>query len=63
MLLRLAGSRDDGRRGMLIGEINGTSASTHPAARLFLEEGFATTSMGLQVRTDRIRPRGLLHAI
>jgi hypothetical protein len=43
---------------MLIGEINGVAAAQHPAARLFLEEGFATTAMGLQARTERLRPRG-----
>jgi hypothetical protein len=50
MLLHLAASREEGRRGMLIGEINGTPASEHPGARLFVEEGFATTAMGLQAR-------------
>jgi len=53
MLLHLAA-----RRGMLIGDINGTPASTHPAARVFVAEGFVATAMGLQARTDRIIPRG-----
>jgi hypothetical protein len=57
MLLHLAGTRE-GRRGMLIAEINSGAATAHPAARLFLEEGFAATAMGLQARTDRLRPRG-----
>jgi hypothetical protein len=57
MLLRLAATRE-GRRGMLIGEINGVPAAAHPAARLFVEEGFAATAMGLQARTERLRPRG-----
>jgi ATP-dependent Lhr-like helicase len=57
MLLHLAATRE-GRRGMLIGEINGVPAATHPAARLFIEEGFAATAMGLQARTERLRPRG-----
>jgi hypothetical protein len=35
---------------MLIGEINGMPAATHPAARIFVEEGFAATAMGLQAR-------------
>jgi hypothetical protein len=35
---------------MLIGEINGAPASRHLAARLFIEEGFAATAMGLQAR-------------
>jgi hypothetical protein len=43
---------------MLIAEINGVPATTHIAARLFIEEGFAATAMGLQVRTERLRPRG-----
>jgi len=57
MLLHLAATRE-GRRGMLIGEINGVPAVTHPAARLFIEEGFAATALGLQARTERLRPRG-----
>jgi hypothetical protein len=58
MLMQLAGSRDVGHRGMLISAINGATASQHPAARLFLEEGFAATAMGLQARTERLRPSG-----
>src|SRR5258705_1091047 len=57
MLLHLAATRE-GRRGMLIAEINGTPATVHPAARLFIDEGFAATAMGMQARTDRLRPRG-----
>jgi hypothetical protein len=57
MLLHLAATRE-GRRGMLIAEINGAPATTHPAARLFIEEGFAATAMGIQARTDKLRPRG-----
>jgi hypothetical protein len=57
MLLHLAATRE-GRRGMLIAEINGAAAATHPAARLFIEIGFAATAMGLQARTERLRPRG-----
>src|SRR5215510_11394119 len=30
----------------------------HSAARLFVEEGFAATAMGIQARTDKLRPRG-----
>jgi len=52
MLLHLAR-----RRGMLIGEINGAPAASYLAARLFLEEGFVATAMGLQARTDALRPR------
>jgi ATP-dependent Lhr-like helicase len=58
MLLHLAAVREEGRRGMLIAEINGTPASTHAASRVFIEEGFAATAMGLQARTERLRPRG-----
>ena len=57
-LMLLAASREEGRRGMLIAEINNTAATAHPAARLFAEEGFAPTAMGLQARTERLRPRG-----
>jgi hypothetical protein len=57
LLLHLAATRE-GRRGMLIAEINGASATAHPAARLFVEEGFAATAMGIQARTDKLRPRG-----
>jgi len=57
LLLHLAGTRE-GRRGMLIAEINGGAATAHPAGRLFIEEGFAATAMGLQARTERLRPRG-----
>jgi hypothetical protein len=57
MLLHLAATRE-GRRGLLIAEINGAAATGHPAARLFVEEGFAATAMGIQARTDRLRPRG-----
>ena len=50
MLIHLAGAREEGRRGMLIAEINGDAATAHPAARLFVAEGFAATAMGLQSR-------------
>jgi ATP-dependent Lhr-like helicase len=50
MLLHLAGAREEGRRGILIAEINGDAATAHPAARLFLKNGFAATAMGLQSR-------------
>jgi ATP-dependent Lhr-like helicase len=53
MLLHLAT-----RRGMLIGEINGEPAQTHAAARIFVQEGFVATAMGLQARTERLKPRG-----
>jgi ATP-dependent Lhr-like helicase len=54
-LLERAARREEGRRGMLIAEIDGEPASTHPSARLFVDEGFAITAMGLQARTDRLR--------
>jgi ATP-dependent helicase Lhr and Lhr-like helicase len=57
MLLHLAATRE-GRRGMLIGEINGVSATAHPASPLFIEEGFAATAMGIQARTHKLRPSG-----
>jgi ATP-dependent Lhr-like helicase len=50
MLLHLAGSRDEGLRGMLIAEINGAPATAHPVARIFIEEGFSSTALGLQAR-------------
>jgi hypothetical protein len=53
MLLHLAAAREEGRRGMLLAEINGEAATAHPAARLFIEEGFAATAMGLQARVSR----------
>jgi hypothetical protein len=53
LLLHLAAAREEGRRGMLIAEINGDAATAHPAARLFIEEGFAATAMGLQARISR----------
>jgi ATP-dependent Lhr-like helicase len=58
MLMHLAAVRDEGRRGMLITDINGTPATAHPAARIFTAEGFAVSALGLQARTERLRPRG-----
>jgi ATP-dependent Lhr-like helicase len=49
-LLDLSNTREPGRRGMLIAEINGAAAGSHPAARLFAEVGFVVTAMGLQAR-------------
>jgi ATP-dependent Lhr-like helicase len=49
-LLDLSRGREPGRRGLLIAEINGGSATTHPAARMFVDEGFVIGAMGLQVR-------------
>jgi hypothetical protein len=50
MLLHLAVSRDEARRGMLLAEINGEPAVAHPASRVFIQEGFVPTAMGLQAR-------------
>jgi ATP-dependent Lhr-like helicase len=50
MLLHLAVSRDEARRGMLLAEINGEPAVAHPASRVFIQEGFVATAMGLQAR-------------
>jgi hypothetical protein len=69
MLLHLAVAREESRRGMLIAEINGESAVAHPAARVFIEEGFIATAMGLQARFPRpqapsLRPqRGISIAV
>jgi len=49
-LIDLSRGREPGRRGLLIAEINGVTATTHPAARLFVDEGFAIGAAGLQVR-------------
>jgi ATP-dependent Lhr-like helicase len=53
LLRRLAGAREEARRGMLIADINGEPASTHQLAYLFVEEGFTPTAMGLQARLGR----------
>jgi len=37
----------------LLAEIDGLPASIHPAARLFVNEGFLPTAMGLQLRHTR----------
>jgi ATP-dependent Lhr-like helicase len=47
-----------GRGGMLIAEIGGTPAVTHPAARLFVEVGFRATAMGLQARAVQASAEG-----
>jgi hypothetical protein len=49
-LLELASAREPGQQGLLIAEVNGAPAATHPAAHLFVQEGFAITAMGLQAR-------------
>jgi ATP-dependent Lhr-like helicase len=50
MLIHLAMTREEGRRGLLIAEINGAPATAHPSSRIFIGEGFAATALGLQVR-------------
>jgi hypothetical protein len=50
MLLRFAAAREEGHRGMLIAEVNSMPATAHPAAPLFITEGFLPTAMGLQAR-------------
>ena len=52
-LVQLSASREDGRRGMLLAEIDGLPASIHPATRIFVKEGFLTTAMGLQLKPPR----------
>jgi len=49
-LVQMSAAREEGRRGLLIAEIDGVPAATHPAARLFVEQGFLVTAMGLQLR-------------
>jgi len=58
-LMALARSREEGRRGMLIAEINGTPAATHPMAHVFVAEGFTATAMGLQARVPPRRPESV----
>jgi hypothetical protein len=53
MLLHLAASRDEARRGMLIADINGEPATGHAAARIFIEAGFMAGALGLQARPPR----------
>jgi ATP-dependent Lhr-like helicase len=61
MLLHLAVAREEAYRGMLLAEINGGPAAAHPASRVFIEEGFIATAMGLQARL-RSGTRGLRSA-
>ena len=55
-LVRMSAGREAGRRGLLIAEIDGLPATSHPAARLFIEEGFLSTAMGLQLRPPAREP-------
>ena len=52
-LVQLSAAREEGRRGMLLAEIDGLPASIHPATRIFVNEGFLPTAMGLQLRPPR----------
>jgi ATP-dependent Lhr-like helicase len=56
-LFELATAREPGRQGMLIATINGEPASTHPAAAMFVQQGFSSTAMGLQARIQGLRPK------
>jgi ATP-dependent Lhr-like helicase len=58
-LMALARSREEGRRGMLIAEINGAPASTHEMAHHFVAEGFTATAMGLQARVPPRPPEAV----
>jgi ATP-dependent Lhr-like helicase len=40
------------RRGMLLAEIDGGDATAHPAAAIFVEQGFVRSAMGLQLRPE-----------
>ena len=53
MLVQLSASREEGRRGLLLADVDGLPASSHPAAPLFIEAGFISTAMGLQLRPPR----------
>jgi ATP-dependent helicase Lhr and Lhr-like helicase len=49
-LVQMSASREEGRRGMLLAEVDGVPATIHPAVRLFVAAGFIPTAMGLQLR-------------
>jgi hypothetical protein len=51
-LAQMSRSREEGRQGLLIADIDGVAATTHPAARLFLDAGFVASAMGLQLRPE-----------
>ena len=52
-LVVLAHNAPEGSRGWLIEEINGAAAAKDPVAAFLLDEGFAVTAMGLQLRVAR----------
>ena len=62
MLLHLAVSREEARRGMLLAEINGEPAVAHPASRLFIEEGFICDRHGSPGATEARRHSGRVAA-
>ncbi|HEY3929940.1 MAG TPA: crosslink repair DNA glycosylase YcaQ family protein [Candidatus Koribacter sp.] len=49
-LAEIAIARQQYKRGLLIGEINGVRAQDHPLARFIQEAGFVATSLGFQMR-------------
>jgi hypothetical protein len=49
-LIARAAGREEGRRGMLLSEINGVPAGSHSAAGILVDAGFSMTAMGLQAR-------------
>jgi hypothetical protein len=56
LLLHLAATRE-GRRGMLLAEIDGAPATAHPAARLFVEEGFGRRRWAFRRGRDKVSAR------
>jgi ATP-dependent Lhr-like helicase len=53
-LAEVAVQRQSRKQGLLIGEINGTSAREHFLARFLEEAGFVDTAMGLQMRRTNV---------
>jgi ATP-dependent Lhr-like helicase len=54
-LVDLAERAPERRRGWLIEQINGKPAAEHAASEFLLDEGFASTALGLQLRVARRR--------
>ena len=52
-LVQLSAAREEGRRGLLLADLDGLPATTHPAVPLFIDAGFIATAMGLQLRPPR----------
>ncbi|MGE3958084.1 MAG: DEAD/DEAH box helicase [Vicinamibacterales bacterium] len=52
-LMERAMGGGEGPRGMLLEEINGAPASTHPLARIFIEAGFSAGALGLSITRTR----------